>query len=192
MAPRRTRSDHGSRPLRRVHRPADVALRGARGVAVASASALITGLGHVAGGGTVPDLGLLVALFPLLAALIVALADACRSIPGVLTVLGAGQFAMHEIMDVLGHTHAAVTGNRPSMLGMHVAATIVTGLLIRDADQVLATVLSALGRVLPRRLALPPADRPLPTFAVPSPAVIGDATRALLRPLARRGPPIRV
>jgi len=166
-------------------------MRSARGVAVASASALITGLGHVAGGGTVPDLGLLIALFPLIAALIIALADACRGVVGMLAVLAAGQLAMHQTMDVLGH-HQAATGGRPSMLGMHVVATIATGLLIRDADQVLAVLLGWLGRVLPRRLTPPAADRPLPTLAVPSPAVLGDAARALLGPLARRGPPIRV
>jgi hypothetical protein len=169
-------------------------LRRARGVAVAVASTLITALGHVAGGGAVPDLALLAVMFPLLAALIVALADACRSAPGMLTVLAAGQLGMHEIMDVLGNAHEsheaiAAGGSAQGMLAMHVAATVAMGLLIRDADAVLAVLFATLARVLPRRLVPLPADRPLRTFAVPAPSVVGATARAVLGPLARRGPP---
>jgi len=46
-----------------------------------------------------------------------------------------------------------------------------------------------LAKVLPRRLAPLPADRPLHTFALPAPSVVGDTRRALLGPMPRRGPP---
>ncbi|ODT99140.1 MAG: hypothetical protein ABS81_26280 [Pseudonocardia sp. SCN 72-86] len=170
-------------------------LRGARGTAVASAAALITGVAHVAGGGALPDLGLLLVLFPLLAALIVSLADACRSVAGVLAVLAAGQLAMHAVLEVIGHSHVAAASGPASawsMFAMHAAATVVIGPLIRDADRVLGLLVSALARVLPRRLLVPPADRPLATFAVACPAVVGATERAALGPRTPRGPPSRV
>ncbi|GEL26080.1 hypothetical protein PSU4_50340 [Pseudonocardia sulfidoxydans NBRC 16205] len=170
-------------------------LRGARGVAVASVAALITGVAHVAGGGALPDLGLLLVLFPLLAALIVSIADACRSIGGVLGALAAGQLGMHAVLEVIGHSHvagAAGPASGWSMFAMHAVATIVLGLLVRDADQVLGLLVSALARVLPRRLTVPPADRPLATLAVAGPAVVGATERAALGPRTPRGPPNRV
>lgn len=166
------------------------ALRVTRGVTVASASTLVSAVGHVAGGGTAPDLALLLVLFPLLAALLVTVAGACRSLVGMLAVLAAGQFAMHEIMDALGHQHAmAPAPAGPSMFAMHAVATVVMGLLIRDADVVLVALIAAISRVLLRRLVPPVADRPLRTFAVPSPSVAGEVRKALLGPLERRGPP---
>lgn len=195
-APRR---DRGRVPVRarqrRVHGRRPGPLRGARGVAVASAASLITGVAHVAGGGALPDLGLLLVLFPLLTALIVSIADACSSIAGVLGVLAAGQLAMHAVLEVIGHSHVAAAAGPASgwsMFAMHAAATVVLGLLIRDADVVLGLLVSALSRVLPRRLLVPPADRPLATFAVACPAVLGATARAALGPRTPRGPPSRV
>ncbi|MGD9986645.1 hypothetical protein [Pseudonocardia sp.] len=189
---RAPRHDRGRAPVR-ARRAGP--LRGLRGVAVASAAALITGVAHVAGGGALPDLGLLLVLFPLLAALIVSLADACRSIGGVLGVLAAGQLAMHAVLEVIGHSHVAGDAGPAgswSMFAMHAVATVALGLLIRDADQVLELLVSALARVLPRRLLVPPADRPLATFAVACPAVVGATERAALGPRTLRGPPNRV
>lgn len=134
-------------------------------------------------------------LYPLLAVLIVSLADACRRIAGVLGVLAAGQFAMHAVLKVIGHSHVAAPAGPASgwsMFAMHAVATVVIGLLIRDADQVLGLLVSALARVLPRRLLVPPADRPLTTFAVGCPAVVGATERAALGPRTPRGPPSRV
>ncbi|GAY08421.1 hypothetical protein TOK_1979 [Pseudonocardia sp. N23] len=162
---------------------------------VASAGALITAVGHVAGGGALPDLSLLLVLFPLLSALVATLADACRSVAGVLAVLASGQLAMHAVLDVIGHTHvaaAAGTVGGVSMFAMHAVATVVMGLLIRDADQVLCLLFSALARVLPRRLSVPPADRPLATLAVACQALAGATARAAIGPRTPRGPPNRV
>ena len=46
-----------------------------RGAALAVLSTLLTAVGHVAGGGTVPDLALLVVLFPLLGGVFISVAE---------------------------------------------------------------------------------------------------------------------
>ncbi|WP_147200885.1 hypothetical protein [Pseudonocardia asaccharolytica] len=154
-------------------------------------STLLTAVGHVAAGGAIPDLTLLVVLFPLLASLMSGLADACRSTLGLLLVLGGGQLFMHEVMHVLAHPHAAdpATFTWPGMLAMHAGATLVTGAMVREADRALLALFAALLRRLPRRLVPPPVNRPLPTLAVPAPAAIGRCARAALGPLVLRGPP---
>ncbi|MFC5996164.1 hypothetical protein ACFQE5_18325 [Pseudonocardia hispaniensis] len=154
-------------------------------------STLLTAVGHVVAGGSLPDLALLVVLFPLLVSLVTGLADACRSVLGMLLVLGGGQLFMHEVMQVLAHPHPAgsATITWPVMLAMHAGATLVTGALIRDADRALLALFAALLRVLPRRLVPPPADRPLRTLPVPEPAAVGRCARAALGPLVLRAPP---
>ncbi|WP_214369288.1 hypothetical protein [Pseudonocardia sp. H11422] len=160
-------------------------------------STLLTAAGHVAAGGAVPDLQLLVVLFPLFALLVTALADACRAAPGMLATLGGGQLGMHALMELLAHSHAGAAGattgvGAATMLAMHAVATLVTAAMIRDADHVLRAVFAALRRVLPRRLTPPPADRPLRTLPVPEPAVAGRTARASISGLAGRGPPMWV
>ncbi|MBN9096573.1 MULTISPECIES: hypothetical protein [unclassified Pseudonocardia] len=166
---------------------------GARGAVLACLSALLTGVGHVAGGGTVGDLGLLVVLLPLVAVVFVSLAERSRTPLGTVVVLAAGQVALHYLM-VLLHSSAdagpALLGG-PSMLAMHAIVTLLSAVGLRHADHAVAAVAAAFRRVVPRRLAPPPVERPPTTFAVPGPelparlasAFLGAATR-------RRGPPV--
>jgi hypothetical protein len=161
--------------------------------APAALSTLLTAVGHVAGGGTAPDLAVLAVLFPLLAGVFTTVAGRCRGIVGTLAILGAGQLALHHLMDLLHRTHhlaepAVAAG--PQMFGMHAAITLVTAVALRHADRAVAGLVAALRRVVPRRLTPPPADRPLRTFAVPGPAVSARLARALAVAHARRGPPV--
>jgi hypothetical protein len=160
-----------------------------RGVALASLTALLSTLGHLAGGGTLPDLGLLLVLFPLLTLVVTSLAERIRSRVGVLTTLGAGQFALHELLVLFGHDHAGpVDGSR--MLLMHAVATVLSGLLLQHVDRLLTALARALCRVLPRRPTPLPVVGPLRTWVLPAPAP--SVVSRLVEPLSRRGPPVPV
>ncbi|MFR9803292.1 hypothetical protein ACL02T_13445 [Pseudonocardia sp. RS010] len=159
-----------------------------RGAVLASLTTLLTALGHLAGGGTLPDLGLLVVLLPLLALVVTSTAERARGPVGTLLVLGTGQLVLHELLVVLGHGHAGAASG-PQMVAMHAVATVLSGLLLRDADRLLCALSRALRRVLPRRPALLAADAPLRTCAVPPAGVVGHVRRAAVGALLRRGPP---
>ncbi|MCY7343941.1 MAG: hypothetical protein LH603_19430 [Pseudonocardia sp.] len=164
-----------------------------RGTALAALSALLTAVGHVAGGGSLPDAGLLLILVPLVAGLFVSLADLSRSTAGTVVALAAGQLALHELMSLLHPAHdvgpAVLTG--PAMPAMHAAVTLAVAVALRHSDHGLSVLIGALRRVLPRRPARPPVDPPLPTFAVPAPDVAPRRARMLDSAHARRGPPVR-
>jgi hypothetical protein len=156
-----------------------------RGAVLAGLSALLAAVGHTAGGGTVPDLAVLVPVLPLLAWAFTGAAGRCKSLAGTVAVLAVGQFVLHNAIELLHPSHSGST-----MLAMHAVATVVTALALRHADRGAAALTAALRRVLPRRLVPPPADRPLPVLAVPGPAVPARLTRAFVVAHARRGPPV--
>jgi hypothetical protein len=148
-------------------------------------SALLAATGHAAGGGAVPDLAVLAPVLPLLAWTFTGAASRCRTLAGTVAVLAVGQFVLHTAIELLHPSHPG-----SAMLTMHAVATVVTALALRHADRGAAALGAALRRVLPRRLVPPPADRPLPTLAVPAPAVPARLARAFAVAHARRGPPV--
>lgn len=163
-----------------------------RGIALAAFSGLLTAVGHLAGGGTLGDLGLLVVLLPLLAGVFVSLAERSRGPLAVVAVLGAGQLVLHYLMVLLHPAQDAAAGmpGGPSMLLMHAVVTLVSAVGLRYADAAVAAMARPLRRVLTRRLNALPADRPLPTLAVPGPGLVARLVRVLLVAHARRGPPV--
>ncbi|MFC4944863.1 hypothetical protein [Pseudonocardia sp. GCM10023141] len=164
-----------------------------RGAALAALSALLTAVGHVAGGGTLPDLAVLVVLLPMLAAVFVSVAQRCRSTISMIATLGAGQLALHEFMTLLHPAHAGAAGSVPSgatMLGMHAAVTLAVAVALQHADRATAAVGAAVRRLVPRRLAPLPADRPLHTLVEPGPGLVARIARVLSVADARRGPPV--
>jgi len=161
-----------------------------RGTALASLTTVLTALGHLAGGGTLPDLALLVVLLPLLGLVVVPLAQRARGRVGVLAVLGGGQLALHELLTLLGHAHAEVGG--PRMVAMHVVAIVLSGLLLQHVDTLLTALARALRRVLPARPAPLCADAPLPTRVVPAAGTLGHVRRAAVGAVLLRGPPVPV
>jgi len=167
--------------------------RAMRGTATAVLSALLTAVGHVAGGGSVPDLAVLLVLLPLLATVFVSAAGACRGAFGTVATLAAGQFVLHELMVLLHPPHpgnAAMLGTA-AMLGMHAAVTLVTAAALRHADLAVSALSWALARVLPRRLSPFPALRPLRSGVVTCSDVPARYTLALATSVLRRGPPVR-
>jgi hypothetical protein len=167
------------------------AQRRVRGIALAAFSGLLTAVGHLAGGGALGDLGLLVVLLPLLAGVFVSLAERSRGPLGTVAVLGAGQLVLHYLMVLL---HPAQDGpvslGGPSMLVMHAAVTLISAAGLRHADAAVVATARALRRIVPRRVAPLPADRPLQLLAVPGPGLPARLARVLLSAHARRGPPV--
>jgi hypothetical protein len=159
-----------------------------RGVTLTLLVALLTAIGHVAAGGGLPDLSLLVVLLPLLGGAFVALAERTRSFAATLGVLATGQLVIHAALAAL-HPMAA-DGSR-AMLVLHVLTTLVTAVAVRYADAAVLAVAAALRRVVPRRLTPPPADRPLPTRPIPPLDLPARRARLLTVAVLRRGPPVR-
>jgi hypothetical protein len=170
-----------------------------RAAVLAAVSAVLTAVGHLVGGGSLPDLTVLVVLLPLLAAGFTALSARSRSAVGTVGVLGLGQLALHELIELLNPTHQVhaahhlagpATPNGIGMLAGHVLATLLIAAALCFADRAIAAVGAALRRVLPRR---PPglrADRPLTTLITPGAAVSLRLARALAATQGRRGPPV--
>lgn len=132
-----------------------------RGLVTAGLSTLLIAVGHVLGGGTTPDLAVLVVLFPLLTGAVVGLADRCRSTAATLATLAGGQYALHVLLGLL-HPHGPTAGpSAVTMVALHAAATVVVAVLLAHADRALVAVHEALRRVLLRRPFVPPADGPL-------------------------------
>ncbi len=167
-----------------------------RGAVLAAACAVLTAAGHLAGGGSLPDLAVLVVLLPLLAGGFAALAERSRGTLGTLGVLGLGQLVLHQLIELLSPAHAAhqaldaVAPSGPGMLITHAVATLVSAVALRFADRAIALLGGVLRRVLPHRPPALRADRPLATLALPGPAVSLRLARALAAAEARRGPPV--
>jgi len=163
-----------------------------RGGALATLSAVLTAAGHVAGGGALGDLTLLLVLLPLLAVVCTSAAGACRSAVGAMLVLGAGQVVLHQAMVLLHPPHvtgAAALGTA-AMLAMHAAVTVVTAVALRCADRGVSALVAVLRRVLPRRLSPLPVLRPLRTAVLPAPVPTRVRASLLAASVLRRGPPV--
>jgi hypothetical protein len=170
-----------------------------RASVLAGLCAVLTALGHLAGGGIVADLTMLVVLLPLLAGVFTTLAERARTGLGTLAVLGLGQLALHQMIELPNPTHPAhaahhgIGSELPAGAGMvaaHAVATLITAAALRYADRALDWLRAALRRVAPRRPPVLYADRPLATLATPEPAVALRLARALAGVQDRRGPPV--
>ena len=164
-----------------------------RGLVLAALSTLLIAVGHVFAGGVVPDLGVLVVLFPLLTGALVGLADRCRTLPATLVTLAGGQYALHVLLQLLHpHEHHAAPSAVPdptAMIAVHAVATVLVAVLLHHADRAVVVLGSALRRVLPRRPFVLPSDGPLLPLRPAGPASL-TRRAALAAVPARRGPPV--
>jgi hypothetical protein len=161
-----------------------------RGVLLASLATLLTAVGHVAGGGSLEQLSPLAVLVPMLATVLVAVAERCRGVVAVLAALGAGQAVLHYLLAVLtAHGHGAAVPAL-SMVIAHAVVTLVLAPVVCSADAAVAGLAGALRRILPRRPRVRAVAVPLPTRAVPAADVPLLVSAGVVAVHARRGPPI--
>ncbi|WP_024876940.1 hypothetical protein [Saccharomonospora piscinae] len=165
-------------------RAPDRALRGIRGVLLASCSAILSVTAHTLGGGHLPHLVPTVAMTVLIGWVSTALASQTRGRGGILLVLGGAQLVTHLVLGELsGH---AVEG--PAMLACHVVATVVTALVLAHAEAMLAVAISALWAL--RVLFVVVCGSPAPEGTAPLGGTPQGAFRAV-EVLLRRAHPLR-
>jgi hypothetical protein len=163
-------------------------------VLLAVTSSALTVAAHGVGGGSPSEFLPALPLAVLTGAAGTALADRRRGASSILLVLGTTQLAQHALLTSVGrHQHAP--GRAPlidswQMAAAHALAALLTGLLLARAERALLSLVAAVSRLVPRRLAPPPASAPLRVGATPvdlRPHVLTGAP--LSRVHGRRGPP---
>lgn len=195
MSQPRSRRDLGS--------PTTGAWRALRGIVVGSTAMGIAALGHVLGGGRLPDGYSLIALALLVsitciwlsdlrwttARLVLALTLAQVAFHGLLIVLTAGAGDGHEAMSGM-RMHGALLGMTYAMLLGHLGAVCASALLLSQGERWLWAIAKLLGLWLPRlplRLLL--AVEGTTTSLVPHSELSRPHGLLLARTCARRGPP---
>lgn len=164
--------------------------RALHGIVLATLATVLAATAHVAGGGALPDIGVLLVLLPLLAVAVLGLGGRGAGPVTTLVALAAGQAGLHVLLSVLHHHPSVIVAGGAPMLGLHLLATVATALLLHHAERGLALVARALCRVLPGRPPVPVIDRPLPARPAPAAGTSARATLILLVAHARRGPPV--
>lgn len=166
-----------------------------RGVTLAVLCALLTALGHLAGGGALPDIALTIVLLPLLVGALTTIAQRCTSLVGATLTLAVGQVVLHLLLVTLHPTHVGIGSvaavPATGMIVMHVLATMATAVVVCGADRAVLMLVAALRRAVPRTPVGSLVAIPLLMPAVAGPAISLRLARALSAPVARRGPPTR-
>lgn len=158
----------------------------------------LAALGHVLGGGRLPDLAVLITVTVFLGGAISGLADRRRTGPQIFGMLVLAQFAFHTVfLLTTGHTaHAdlpvgglSVLGAGP-MLAFHLIAALATSWLLTGGESALFRLCAALRRVLlPARRVPPVSLAPAWTAMVTGGAGAVRLWAGELSLISRRGPP---
>lgn len=172
------------------------ALRAVRGGLLGVSSAALAVTAHVIGDGEVPDTAMTLLLTVLIGWNAAALAAKARGPLATIIDLGAGQVVMHLVLTSLNshemlHNEPAPASNGGGMLVAHVAATLITALLLAKADGLLLGVLSCLRTLVPFLLPPLPVPAAVPAAVLARPAGPGHLVSVELRRVhGRRGPPL--
>jgi hypothetical protein len=170
------------------------ALRVVRGGLLAVGSAAIAVGAHTLADGGLPDPAMTLLLTVMIGWLGTASAAKTQGPVKVVAVLGAAQLVMHVGLSTLAthETHTATSGvmSGVTMTATHVAATLVTALLVAHAESMLQAVVAAMRLLLPLiRQALPVLDTVAVTPVVHAPEAGPLVSVLFRRVLGRRGPP---
>lgn len=172
-----------------------------RGSAAALIATVIASTAHTLSGGGAPPVWLLLAVTALASPIAVALIGSRPSLPRLAATVALAQIMLHTAFAAVGtdapaqlsgHAHGlvplgeAVASPATGMTAGHVAAAVVTTLLLATGERMLA----ALGRGIRRLLRLP-ATRALALRAPGRPAPVVRRVHAalILTSVSRRGPP---
>jgi hypothetical protein len=187
----------GSVPI--VVTPTSTGWRFVRACVFAAIATQLAALGHVLGGGAVPDLDILLPVTILLGGSLTGFAGRRRSLPQIFGALAASQLLFHVAFALTTHhggsvapaeSPGAVAGTG-GMVAFHLLAALAASWVMAHGESTLFRLFAALRRVLV------PSRRPLPVRLSPRwTAVItgGAGGRLLLTGLgslsSRRGPPL--
>ncbi|WP_111768156.1 hypothetical protein [Nakamurella deserti] len=170
--------------------PTDGRWRSVRAGAFALLAAQIAVIGHLAGGGTPPDLPLLTAMCALLVVALLPLATRRQRFPALLVAMAGTQVGFHLVLSLAG-THHPVSdpGDPILMLAFHVLAALVTALMFSHGERLLFALHGWLTRLRPRLGALPPVAATAAWTAVVDRAGRVLRSRLTGSSVSRRGPP---
>ncbi|MEP6561707.1 MAG: hypothetical protein ABJD68_11640 [Nakamurella sp.] len=174
--------------------PTSTSWRLFRAGAFAVIATQLAALGHLLGGGQLPDPAILLTVTVFLGGSLSGLATKRRSGWQIFAGMVASQLVFHAAFQLAGHSHGAQsvlpTGG---MLAFHLVAAALTAALMANGESMLFRLFAALHRVL--------APAPIRTIVALAPdwtvVIIGDAGDAFLRTavtsaVSRRGPPVSV
>ncbi|MEU5691056.1 hypothetical protein [Actinosynnema sp. NPDC020468] len=170
-----------------TRRPAPT--RFARGVLLAVTSLSLTVAAHGAAGGELGDVVPALPLTLLIAFGCTALSERVRNPWTMLTALGVAQLGQHALLNLGFHPAHVPQFDPTAMTAAHVAAALLTGLLLARADTALSALVSAVRTLVPVLAPPRPATRPAAAPVVVT--VVGTCVEVLLRRVnGRRGPPV--
>jgi hypothetical protein len=152
-------------------------------------AAQITALGHVAGGGSPPDLPLLATMSGLLLAALRSLTTRRRRFPVVLAAMSGTQVLFHFVL-ALSDAHTPSGATQPlRMLVFHVVAAVTAAALLAYGDQLLFALHGRLRRLLPRVALAAPIAVVATWTAIAERAGRRLRSRLDRSSISRRGPP---
>lgn len=155
---------------------------------LAALTAQIAVIGHLFGGGSLPDSAAIITVTAALTGAITGLAGKRRGFGSILPAMLGAQVAFHLVFSISSH-HAESLASLP-MVVFHLLAAVACAALLAYGDRLIFGLFSALKRALPRLIS------PLIVLAAPTwTALVGVRTPrpittliTLSRP--RRGPPV--
>ena len=168
--------------------PTDGRWRSVRAGLFVLIAAQIAVLGHIAAGGTPPELPLLAMMSGLLLTGLRPLATRRRTFGVLLAAMAGTQVTFHLVLTLADH-HPAGGHDQVRMLVFHAAAAVLSALLLAHGERLLFALHGWLTRLRPRLLTVPqPRDTRLWTAVVDR---AGTTLRSRLTGSAvwRRGPP---
>lgn len=162
--------------------------RALRSATFALVTAYLAALGHVVGGGGLPDLAPLLLAGVLIGGMVSGLAHDRRSTGQIFGLMAASQVAFHLLFEVTAHAgrdHLDLI----RMAVFHLLAAVCATAVLASGEDTLFRLFAALTRVVLRNL--PPAPVAVtPTWIVVDAAdEQASATASCPAPVSRRGPP---
>ena len=168
-----------------------VAVRRLRGALFAGTAAALAIAAHGLAGGGWPGMSTLAIVAVLVALAAGGFTGRRSSALAVAAALAGAQLAMHMILDTASthHDQSSVADGR-TMLAAHAIATLLSAIVLAQADGALSAVWTVARAVLPRIPVTPPVPSPEPVIRCVALPAADMVRRVVLREsCARRGPP---
>ena len=161
------------------------------------ATGYLATLGHLLGGGDLPDAATVLVVAAMVGLAVSGLARRRGTLLGISAVVVASQLAFHAIFSITAHADhgaAALGGGAARMALFHLLGAAVTVAALHRGEQAIHRTFAVLRRVLPTVVAPAPLVAVGPTWCPrPVESQVGAANlpaAPMLRAHGRRGPPV--